>query len=209
MSQRVRTVGERVDAKKCNRGTVWFPAVIRETQVKNRNLMFLVRFDGFKWFHDQWLPAHQVRDAQPNYRSMLRRTTLRRANQAMLKPQDISNVFGDENRLFEVGEIVWAKYGTFTWWPGQVMQQKDAVRVRWYGQNLAVHWNECKPASVVGFEASMAYRFVPMLATGDQPLFEAAVEEGNDAYLRWCSKNGQRPLQSALLFTLKTGGLKL
>ena len=51
-------VDDRVDAL---RRSEWRTAIIKNKKVKNNNTIYLVHFEGLKWFYDEWLSSHQLR----------------------------------------------------------------------------------------------------------------------------------------------------
>ena len=49
-------VDDRVQAL---RRSEWRLAVIKSKKLKNQNTIYLVHFEGLKWFYDEWLSSHQ------------------------------------------------------------------------------------------------------------------------------------------------------
>merc|ERR1712154_676577 len=82
---------------------------------------------------------------------------------ASKKEQDMVNLEGDIHYKYADGEVVWAKYLDYPWWPGQVEinnkpqsrrrknSKKSTITVKWFG-DFGAKTNECKLINVVSWD---------------------------------------------------------
>merc|ERR1712154_192161 len=127
------------------------------------------------------------------------------------------NLEGDINRKWDDGDIVWAKYIDFPWWPAQIecnnnnnrrcnnnrrrRRNKTRIKCKWFGDGFES--NQCELMNVIEYDPEDMDRIFIEVNDEDIALFEDAVDDANTAYLRLCEKRGYLPLQTAIKYEEK------